>query len=815
MKSRVLIMSRKIFSCLIIVFSAFFVCAREPKIGYLYPAGGQKGTVVRVIAGGQFLKNVSSVRLSGDGVTAKVIKHYKLRNNLNREQNILLRQSLGKALDKRIGELPEEVGERINIRRANMQKWRNKKKKEMYKNETVNAEKLEERLANAKMPEHPLLHDMDNKSFLELAHIGGSFFNRKWRKQRNPQLSELVELEITISTNAAQGNRELRLVTPRGMTAPIVFQINNLPEIKELEPNNEKANEKPKQLEQLPDKYIDRTVKLPVILNGQIMPGDVDRFRFKAVKGQNLIISTSARQLIPYLADAVPGWFQATLTLFNSKGKKLAFSDDYQFKPDPALYFDVPKTGIYEIEIRDAIYRGRQDFVYRISIDEAPFVTGLFPLGGKSGEKTVAKISGYNLQKTALVLDTTPGDEIIRQTFYRTEKQQSNPIVYAVDNLPECNELENANASNQLQHITLPKIINGRIDKPGDVDIFSFQGNSGDKIVAEVLARRLNSPLDSLLRLTDSSGKVIKWNDDYIVKDNYLHKSTTGLITHHSDSYLTAEFPETGTYNLQITDAGNNGGEKFAYRLRVSAPQPDFTLFAAPSSINIKSGTTVPVTVYAIRKQGFTGPIIVTANNSEIDVKVAGGIIPSGCDKLRMTLTAQQGEYNQSASLRIVGSAEINGRKVLRDAIPADNAMQAFLYCHLVPAKELLLFTRKSRWNIPTFRLTNETPVKVSKGGIANLHFESSRRLSRVPQSKIELDSPPEGITIKKLEKNPDGINIQLQIDKNALNVGYKDNLIFAAYRDTGPRRKKDKKTKRKIKFRVETLPAVPIEIVK
>ena len=46
------------------LFILLFLCAtnalgqnaREPRIGYLYPAGGQQGSVVLITAGGQFLK---------------------------------------------------------------------------------------------------------------------------------------------------------------------------------------------------------------------------------------------------------------------------------------------------------------------------------------------------------------------------------------------------------------------------------------------------------------------------------------------------------------------------------------------------------------------------------------------------------------------------------------------------------------------------------------------------------------------------------------------------------------------------------------
>ena len=141
-----------------------------------------------------------------------------------------------------------------------------------------------------------------------------------------------------------------------------------------------------------------------MVINGQIMPGDVDRFRFRAKTGQKLVIETQARSLIPYLADAVPGWFQATVTLYNAAGKEMAVADDYRFNPDPVLFNEIPRDGIYELEIHDSIYRGRQDFVYRIAVGELPFITQMFPLGGKAGVPTVASVDGWNLTTQQLKL---------------------------------------------------------------------------------------------------------------------------------------------------------------------------------------------------------------------------------------------------------------------------------------------------------------------------------------------------------------------------------------------------------------------------
>ena len=139
-------------------------------------------------------------------------------------------------------------------------------------------------------------------------------------------------------------------------------------------------------LRKRPDDEVEQRITVPCTVNGQIASGEVNRYRFEARKGQRLVISTQARQLIPYIADAVPGWFQPVLTLYDADGKEVAYDDDYRFKPDPVILYEVPKDGEYVLTITDAIYRGREDFVYRVTIGELPFVTSIFPLGGRAGD---------------------------------------------------------------------------------------------------------------------------------------------------------------------------------------------------------------------------------------------------------------------------------------------------------------------------------------------------------------------------------------------------------------------------------------------
>ena len=75
------------------------------------------------------------------------------------------------------------------------------------------------------------------------------------------------------------------------------------------------------------------------------------------------------------------------------------------------------------------------------------------------------------------------------------------------------------------------------------------------------------------------------------------------------DSRLHFEAPADGDYFLRLSDVRGLEGERFAYRLTVREPAPDFDVTFDPKSFNIPRGGRVSVTVTADRSDGFDGPI--------------------------------------------------------------------------------------------------------------------------------------------------------------------------------------------------------------
>lgn len=722
--------------------SALWAQASSPHIAYVYPAGGQRGTTVEIRLGGQFLNDASDLQVSGKGVTARII----------RQTRPLRPQEINK-LRERLDQLNE--------------------KKEKSTADMKEIESIREQLAKAAIPISPVM-------------------------------AENVFVEMVIAEKAAPGPRELRLQAKTGMSNPVVFDVGELPEFRqEKESFDPEARPRANLARFYKPKKVAREseveVTLPNVLNSQLMPGDVDHYRFPAKKGQQLVFRTRARALNPYLADAVPGWIQTVLTLYDAEGNEVAFTDDTGNNPDPVMAYKVPRDGEYVLEVHDALYRGREDFVYRIEAGELPHITRVHPLGAQSFSQTAVTLEGWNLPQTSLTLQSSAMKPGLMPLTMQQGKYQTNPVPFLVSTLADFVEKEPNDSIGQAQSINLPVFINGRIEKRGDVDVFQFQGSDRQLFVAEVWARRLESPLDSYLKLTDGEGKVIAFNDDQDDRGQ-------GLMTHHADSRLLVTLPKDGTYYLHVGDVRRHGSSAHAYRLRVGSPRRDFELRITPCSINARPGSSVPVTVYALRRDGFNEEINLFLKDAPRGFALAGGKIPAGQSEIRMTVqvppTAQPTPYR----LEIEGRAWVGSQFVKRFAVPAEDAMQAFAYHHLVPVDDLLVtVSTDARARFPA-RLLHTQPIKIRAGGTATVTFAIPRGAS-TDKLMLVLNEPPEGISLKRTSFNNDGMVLELHADSEKVKPGFKTNVIAEVYTDNGKGVRSQ--------YPLGTLPAVPIEILR
>ena len=648
----------------------------RPYIGYVYPAGGQQGTTFQIRLGGQGMDDVNAVLVTGSGVTAKVVEHLR---RLNNQETTLLAEQL-KELKRATSSVASAMAPMMASESTMMMSAATTEKSAVVPGKDEATQKLIARI------------EKRTREFVQTPACAS--------------ISSLVLVEVTIAPDAEPGARELRLATLRGVSNPLVFHVGQLPEFSRkpmLTATLQVLGKEAQSLRKRPADEAEERITLPCTVNGQIASGEVNRYRFEARQGQRLVLTTQARQLIPFIADAVPGWFQPVLVLYDAKGKEVAFDDDYQFRPDPVIFYEVPSDGEYVVAIYDSIYRGREDFVYRISLGQLPFVTSIFPLGGPVGAPAAITMQGWNLQEAGLTppaQDAGPGNQLLAAIG---KGFVSNRVPFAQDTLPEGADKEPNNTQARAQKVTLPVIINGRIDRSDDWDVFRFTGKSNDTIVAEVQARRLDSPLDSVLKLTDAAGKLLAFNDDF-------EDLAAGVNMHHADSYLMTRLPADGDYYVHLGDTARKGGAEYGYRLRLSAPQPDFALRAVPSSVSLRGKSTATINVHVIRKDGFPGPIKLALKDPPAGFS-ASPVTLSGTQAVaRLTFKCDLTATKEPVTLSVVGSAKIGENEITHEAVPAEDRMQAFLWRHLVPASELKVLVFDPAHEPPPKRLARARP---------------------------------------------------------------------------------------------------------
>ena len=632
----------------------------------------------------------------------------------------------------------------------------------------------------------------------------------------NSQMAgDVIRVSIAIAADAALGERDLRLVTPGGPSQRCRLIVGDMPEEVVTKSNF----------------GVDKAVEIktmPLVVNGQLYSGwigtiatmgapDSGHYRISAKAGQTLVCELQARTLKPYIEEAVPGWLDACLTLYEASGRRLKYVDDFGTSPDPVLFHKVDKDAEYLLEVRDVIYRSNHDFVYRLRVGPLPYVTHIFPLGGRRGTEVAVETRGVNLSRDSLTLKI-PADSPAKRTLSVTENGiASNGVPFAVDDLPEVVESEPNDSLAKPQRISVPAIINGRIGRPGDVDYFVFQADADQKLVLEVQSRRLGSPLDSILTLFDVAGKQLDENDDDAPQavPNSLGTGVEGelsasvdpadaLVTHQADSRLVFKVAATGDYVVRIADVADKGGEEYAYRLKIAAAQMDFTLRVKSDVISAVPGDAAMVGVNALRKNDFDGPIRVEVQDLPSGFTASPAVIAAGETDAQLTISVPAGAEPGFLSPRFVGKAEIDGKPVQRAGIPVETVTQAFYIKHMVPTQACLLNVGANT----SFSLTTNVPpgkeLELQSGSETKIVVQTARLAEGKGPINISAVSPPPGVTVKgdQVAADKDETTISVTITPKAA-ADVTQYLIISGTLRSG------KQTT------VRTAPAIPFKVVK
>ena len=509
---------------------------------------------------------------------------------------------------------------------------------------------------------------------------------RRLNDQSSPQLADKIKIKITIDKGVPCGLYDLRLQGKNGVSNMLPFEVASYPNVLE---NKKSTLRKPNKVE-----------SLPAVLCGYVTPGGIDYFQFKGKKGDQLVASVKGRQLVPYIADAVPGWFQPIIKIIDSKGKEIAYSDDYYHYVDPVIITTLPKDDKYTLMIHDAIYRGREDFNYRIQIGVIPFVTGRYPAYGVVGKKLKQDIEGVNLSDTKQTVKVKK--EGYNQLTYRNNVGTSNAVPFYA--LEKGKKIIYSPRDKAL--LTMGTAIADSLTAESKVKRYRISAYEDEEIIVELIGRRNGSRIDAVMRLRDEAGNILARADD-------TEDPIQGLMTFHADPILKYKPELSEQLILEVEDLHRGYGKDYHYLLRRHRQLPSFNAFVSPANITIPSGGTAAFRVDVKGRLKRPADLVVkglpkgfTTSNMRLrgrrwDVSITS---PKGADVKRFPIEVK---------LNYPGA---DGSREQADVLPVDQMMQAFYYTHYIPAAELALdVTEASPYRMSVdFDIHQELPITVN-----------------------------------------------------------------------------------------------------
>ena len=318
-----------------------------------------------------------------------------------------------------------------------------------------------------------------------------------------------VTADVEIAPDTPIGPVEFRLLTPLGTT--LIGRVMIEPfygESPDKEPND------------TPEDAFESF--LPSILVGTVSkPGDVDYFKIHADAGEELVFSNSG----PLLGSAL----RPLITVTNESGKAVReFTLD---RDHAANSHKFESAGTYFVRVSDGEQGGSMNHTYRVMVGKFPVVLTAFPLGLSRGQAETVALTGYQLGKaTAVQVKGEPSPEDPDAVDLRPKTSSGltfNQLKLAIGTEPELLDLgKNATAAT-AQPVKLPVTVNGRLTTPDRY--FRFHAARGEKLIVDVNARRLGSPLDSLIEVLDANAKPIE-----IATVRAVNETFTALRDHDS-----------------------------------------------------------------------------------------------------------------------------------------------------------------------------------------------------------------------------------------------------------------------------------------
>ncbi|MDA1014480.1 MAG: PPC domain-containing protein [Planctomycetota bacterium] len=437
---------------------------------------------------------------------------------------------------------------------------------------------------------------------------------------------------LTVDADAESGMRPIRIHSVQGGSSPRAFVVGDLPEVMEVAEADQQS------------------VPLGSTINGRLHPSDdIDQYEFSLTQGKAVVCAIAMHSL------GSPG--DTVLRLLDSGGRVVAVSDN-QRGLDPLLVWQCRQTGRYVLQVYDFNLSGAANYVYRLTVTDGPYLDYAFPVGVQAGVQSEVTLHGWNLPSNSLKQTIKAGTG-----NYRTNVAGSaNQLTLPVSDVPEFTELE-PNESTAPQQIVVPAVINGRLQQPGDVDVYKFVVKKGERFVIRVESEQIGFPADAVLRVLKADGQLIRETDD--------------VGTSRDPEYAFVA-PTDGEYLLSVEERAGRGGSRFVYRLHVLSPSPSLRLTVKTAEFTVIPGETLTIPVRIEPLDGFDKPLELHVTNLPAGVTVETvKHVPKKAGDVKLEFKAAADANFKSGTFEIIARADDVSSELLATARIATSTVLA------------------------------------------------------------------------------------------------------------------------------------------
>ncbi|MYC82059.1 MAG: hypothetical protein F4X19_08215 [Acidobacteria bacterium] len=413
---------------------------------------------------------------------------------------------------------------------------------------------------------------------------------------------QLLSLRFQVDPAAQPGSRSLRAITPRGLSHPLTFHVHAEPGHRESLATHDLASE----AESLPE--------WPLAVHGTLgQPAEVDYYAFTVAEGERLrfeVRSLELSDLAITLFEPAGSWFSP------DRARRLAFSDEPVSYPElstePVLRHRFGKAGRFLVRVSGFMGEGGPDHPYLLRITR--------DAEGKNGEASgsVSIGSSRDLWQERSWTRELRADRMdaLRARTASLPRPPSRPEPPDVGQdgtgkppLPETIpviELDEApDEASKAMVVTLPSLLVGSIEHPGDIDRVRFEAKVGDRIALEIETPRATVPVfNPYLKMVDAEGAEVLTNVHSILNANTeIEKQIRPKVIH--------SFPRAGEFTLEIRDiTAAFGGPSMAYRVLIRPQVPHMgQIHVAEGHLNLVAGTATPLSLVTDQEEHFEGSI--------------------------------------------------------------------------------------------------------------------------------------------------------------------------------------------------------------